>query len=825
MLNSRFLRFLSVIVMACFVVSCAPNPYSHVTTLLGSKGPAAKERAARKLAGMKGDVYVDALTKALYDPNQRVIIAAADALAKTGDPKAVPHLEKLLGDSRGDVSRAAASALSRIKDIQAAEALVRAEEARYRAMGIDMLGRLQMPDAVPALAFALGDKEVLNRLQAVQVLSKIGTEEAAQALKEAANDPDPSVRAQAVSSLVDMKGKTAFVSLSASSENSLELAEKMAQLVLHFLEQEDLRSSIAAEANSLARYMTYYCTNYVQQDIYSERDKTLTQLYFKDLPEMIIEEMELISNALLGAELSDIAEQEDTDYVRPGRYTPRAFVSAVKQEAGGEENEFVTETVRYLERVISADSKSLVVVDGRQPSSREYAMMGLSYIDSAVAAQALLKSASGHYYDYFVVRGLVDLGFKAKQALVAALTSDDAFVRSQAMLALAFLPDPEVESLAERQLKVETDPIVRIHCQLALYQNGHEEMFEEMLKAVNADDTQTILRGLYALWYVAESLPERTLLGLLAHPDDRVRRRAADISAKKPVASPAVMESLTNLLKDRDGQVRSAASDALAAIDRQALPALSEAIDGPDRLAREGAARALVRMGGEKAVELIAGLLDDSSSALRSYAAESLGGLVSELGPSRLSDDVKSRLQKALDSENSAVVLRGCILSLGKLRDYDSATKMVRLMEKQPTLGKEAAVALAQMMDDESVKRLVMAKFRKLDSEYVGFSPAHDSEEYRQLFFISYPAAVDGNKAARKRLKDVLMQGDFRDRIVAAEFLGRLGDPDSLKDLLKAAEYESKGLAPFDLYLRRAAQRAAVEILLEQQRAEEQAAS
>ncbi|MBN2209169.1 MAG: HEAT repeat domain-containing protein [Candidatus Coatesbacteria bacterium] len=812
MLKIRLMKAFSALVVLVLLFGCAGNPYSHVVTLLGSKGPAAKERAARKLAGQKGDVYIDALVKALYDPHQRVIIAAADALAKSGAVKAIPDLEKLLGDGREDVQRAAASALSRIKDVAAAESLLRSEVPRYRAMGIDMLGQLHSPDTIPALAFALSDKFAENRLDAIKILSGMNSEEAAKALKEATEDPDPAVRAEAVKGLVEMKGTSAFVSLSASSENSIELAKKMEQLVLHFVEQDDLRAAIAAEANSLARYMNYYCTNYVQQDIYSEQNEALTTLYFKDLPDIISEEMEIISNALLGAELTDIATHQGGDYVRQGRYTPRSFLSAVKQE--GEDNEFVAEIVRYLETVIAADSKSLVVVDGQQPRSREYALMGLSYIDNTVAAQALLGAASAGYYDYFVIRGLVDLGVKAKQPLVSAMRSDNAFVRSQAMLALAFLSDPEVEQLAEDTLKVEADPIVRLHCQFALYQTGRGEMFDELLKAAKSDESQTALRAAYVLWYVREPVPESVLLELLSNSDSRISRRGADICAKKPIASDPVIDALVGMLGDRNRLVRSAAKDALAAIDRKALPALTQAVQGSDREVQESAAQALVKMGGNEAVRLIVGLLDGPGAALRAFAAQSLGGLARELGPGELADEVTKRLEKMLETESSTLVLRGCISSLGKLHHADSAKRIVHLMQNHPEVGKEAAIALAEMRDAPKVERVIAARFAELDGEYVGFSPAHSDKDYQQLFFISYPAAVSGNEKAKKRLKNVLMQGDFKDRIVAAEFLGRLREPEFLDSLMKVAEYQSKGLEPFDFYLRRAAQRAAIEILL-----------
>ena len=92
MFGKRVFQMIGLLTIVSAMIACAPNPYSDVTTLLGSKGPAAKERAASRLAGMKGDIYVDALVKALYDPSQRVIIAAADALGEKGNTIAERHV-------------------------------------------------------------------------------------------------------------------------------------------------------------------------------------------------------------------------------------------------------------------------------------------------------------------------------------------------------------------------------------------------------------------------------------------------------------------------------------------------------------------------------------------------------------------------------------------------------------------------------------------------------------------------------------------------------------------------------------------------------------
>jgi len=802
-MTQRFLPKLVLVASAVlFAAGCAPNPYAHIVTLLGSKGPAAKERAAAKLAGMKGQEYIDALVKALYDPNQRVIIAAAKSLAKTGNPQAIKHLQRLLSDNRGAVRRAAADALKRFKDVRAAEALLRSKDARDRAIGIDMLGRLRLPGAVSALAFALGDRDAANRLAAVRALSAIGTDEAASALKSAASDPERRVRQEAIKALSKMEGAAAFAALSASSENSLELARKMEQLVLHFLKRGDLKAAIAADANSLTRYMVYYCTNYVQQDIYGQRDKALVQLLFSDLPNSIIEEMRAMQDALVGSQLSRLATTAQKDYVRAGRYTPRSFLAAATEEAPTKEG-FVTETVRYLSNVVAANTKSLVVVEGRQPSASEYAVLGLSQIDAPDAALALVKAASRSYYDYYVLRGLVDLGPKARYALLSALSSPNRFIRSQAMLALAFLPDPEVGSIASNQLAKETDPVIRLHCQFAIYRASKLEakrskMADAILDALESGNTEVVLRAAYIFWYLEEPIPEPLLLHLLSHPDDRVKRRAADICAKKPIASPSVLQALASLAGHSNKLVRDSVSDALAAIDRKALPTLAKMVKSKTPAVRMTAARALAKMGGHEAARLLLALTDDAVANIRAYSIESLGRVVEEIGRGPLVGEAVQRISAILGKAKRTNVLRACIWALGRLRAYNSAGTIIRLMRRRPKLRKQAAFALSLLAEKPSVKRKIISNFRR----------THD-------FGLAYAAAVHGVSQTRQPIRDALLNGEFGDRILAAEMLARLKDAEALPQLELVADFESKSLEPFDFYLRHAAHRAAVQILLD----------
>jgi HEAT repeat protein len=81
---------------------------------LNSSDPATREAAAEKLASSNNPRAVEALAKALHDPELRVRRAAAAALGKIGGELAIRSLLDSFWDSTSLIQFDAAAALARI---------------------------------------------------------------------------------------------------------------------------------------------------------------------------------------------------------------------------------------------------------------------------------------------------------------------------------------------------------------------------------------------------------------------------------------------------------------------------------------------------------------------------------------------------------------------------------------------------------------------------------------------------------------------------------------------------------------------------------------
>jgi HEAT repeat protein len=136
------------------------------------------------------------------DSDKRV--AAADALGKLGDPRAVEPLVSALGDDRAGVRCAAAEALGKLSDTRAIEPLIKAlgdGDYDVRGAAAGALGKLGDARAIESLISALGDGENGVRRAAADALGKLGDKRAVDSLVRALADREAPVRRAAVESL------------------------------------------------------------------------------------------------------------------------------------------------------------------------------------------------------------------------------------------------------------------------------------------------------------------------------------------------------------------------------------------------------------------------------------------------------------------------------------------------------------------------------------------------------------------------------------------------------------------------------------------------
>jgi HEAT repeat protein len=150
---------------------------------------------------------VKPLIEALSDEYYGVCMAAAEALGRIGDPRAVePLIVALKNGGWYMIRKAAAEALGRIGDPRAVEPLIpvlKDEYFKVREAATEALIKIGAPSVEP-LIDALRYREWRMRKAATEVLGKIGDARAIEPLIAALEDEDKDVRKSVAWGLVSL---------------------------------------------------------------------------------------------------------------------------------------------------------------------------------------------------------------------------------------------------------------------------------------------------------------------------------------------------------------------------------------------------------------------------------------------------------------------------------------------------------------------------------------------------------------------------------------------------------------------------------------------
>ncbi|MCP4536735.1 MAG: hypothetical protein GY832_06275 [Chloroflexi bacterium] len=140
-----------------------------------------------------GTLAVELLIVTLKDRDRAVRRAAAEALGKVGDARAVKSLIAALNDQNRAVRRTAAEALGKVGDVRAVEPLIAAlkdQDDTVRRAAAEALEKVGDVQAVDPLIAALKDHDGTVRLAAIKALEKIGDDRAEKPLITALQDKD-----------------------------------------------------------------------------------------------------------------------------------------------------------------------------------------------------------------------------------------------------------------------------------------------------------------------------------------------------------------------------------------------------------------------------------------------------------------------------------------------------------------------------------------------------------------------------------------------------------------------------------------------------------
>ena len=178
-------------------------------------------------------------------------------------------------------------------------------------------------------------------------------------------------------------------------------------------------------------------------------------------------------------------------------------------------------------------------------------------------------------------------------------------------------------------------------------------------------------------------------------------REGDDNDERKPV-SPAVVQALTEALKDSDAEVRKSAMQALA---RFRVPAAYDAfvagLKDSDADVRQQAAFALSQLRDGRATDPLIGALKDSDADVRQQAAFAL----SQLRDPRAVPALTSALK-----DQSEDVREQAIFALSQIRDASAVPALTTaLSDPKANVRQQAAFALSQIGDEKAVPPLVEA--------------------------------------------------------------------------------------------------------------------
>jgi HEAT repeat protein len=164
--------------------------------------------AARSLGSIGDAAAVPALIKALKSKSEYVRAEAAEALGKIGDASAAPALIAALRDPNKNAARGAATGLRELKAPEAVSVLIEAlddEDTKIRAVAAEALGATRGPAVIAPLTECLSDPELRVRKAGIWGLRAVESDESSAILIGLLTTDDDDMRKSAAAALREIK--------------------------------------------------------------------------------------------------------------------------------------------------------------------------------------------------------------------------------------------------------------------------------------------------------------------------------------------------------------------------------------------------------------------------------------------------------------------------------------------------------------------------------------------------------------------------------------------------------------------------------------------
>ena len=395
----------------------------------------------------------------------------------------------------------------------------------------------------------------------------------------------------------------------------------------------------------------------------------------------------------------------------------------------------------------------IAALDDKESQVRLLAAWALGEIGDGRSAGALaLRLGDG---DGFVraaaMTALVQTGPSAVNALLEALTAEDAYPRQLAACALGAVGDRRATG-GLSALVEDVEPGVRRAVAEALGRIGGLEATGLLVRLLGDEDP--VVRR-HTVWALRENLaPEQLgeelegsggiLIERLGHREEKVRTGATDVLAR--LGEPAA-PLLIRALASGDGMVRRQAAEALWHMqtqDHRAAEPLLAALEDVDGELRAYAAGALGGVGDHRAVEPLIAALKDDHARVRELAVEALG---------RLGDERAIPALATVLHDEEAEMRREAVASLEEIGPAALDPLMTALHDEDREVRAAAAASLGRIGDPRAVGSLVAA-LEDLDLGHTGESA--QSARRRRGLLIAALGQMRGNRQAIEALVHLL---------------------------------------------------------------------
>jgi HEAT repeat protein len=317
-----------------------------------------------------------------------------------------------------------------------------------------------------------------------------------------------------------------------------------------------------------------------------------------------------------------------------------------------------------------------------------------------------------------------------------------------------------------QRLKASKDPKTRLRMVEEVAAGDDAHACETLIETIHDEDSEVRAAIVRALGRLKDARAVKPLIGTLRDRKTEIRCAACD--SLRTLGDTSALDAIVTLLEDDDHGVRWHAAGALSALGWKPTNSHEMML----RAVATGQYEQAIISDAEKAVDVLARVLADTTAPRRHAAASSLG----KTGDSRA---VKP-LEKALQDDDSHVRV-SAIEALALIGNPQSATLLLNLLKDDNHLVRAAAVDTLGRLGDERVIEHIGGKLLK-----------DESWDVRKLS-VEALGKVRSDKATQL-LWQALKDADHDIRTTAAQSLGQIPDSRSIAPLVLSLKDENSSV-------------------------------